>query len=347
VLLVLGRHATWPDVGSSLRDVLMRGWIRGGWVGVDLFFVLSGFLVSGLLFREYRKTGRIWLSRFLIRRGLKIYPSFYVLLFVYVVQTVARKGFGAINPAAVLSEALFVQNYGASVFQHSWSLAVEEHFYALCAVTIYLLTRRSKGVDPFRTLPWLFAGLAIGCLSLRIITSALLPYSHSTHLFPTHLRLDSLGFGVLLAYVHHFHPGAIQAVVRGRERLVVGAGVLMLAPPFFFPVENALIHTVGLTLFYLGAGLLAVGFLISDLRPNVVVRALSLCGRHSYSIYLWHINVKTAIERLAARHPSIDPGIVFVAYLLGSVAVGIVIGKLIEVPVLRVRDRLFPATHAA
>jgi peptidoglycan/LPS O-acetylase OafA/YrhL len=69
VLLVLGRH----EHANAL-------WRRCGWVGVDLFFVLSGFLISGLLFSEYKKRGRLDLPRFYIRRGLKIYPSFYVLI---------------------------------------------------------------------------------------------------------------------------------------------------------------------------------------------------------------------------------------------------------------------------
>src|SRR5438270_7344794 len=81
VLLVLGRHM-WdvpPDVQHPLGRVL-EVWQRGGWVGVDLFFVLSGFLVSGLLFSEYKQFGTVSPGRFLLRRGLKIYPAFYVFL---------------------------------------------------------------------------------------------------------------------------------------------------------------------------------------------------------------------------------------------------------------------------
>src|SRR5215471_3658603 len=69
VLLVLGLHLPYYRVWGTL-----------GWIGVDLFFVLSGFLISGLLFQEYKKTGSINFKRFLIRRGLKIYPSFYLLI---------------------------------------------------------------------------------------------------------------------------------------------------------------------------------------------------------------------------------------------------------------------------
>src|SRR5215831_18752084 len=69
VLLVLGRHLPFFPL-----------WIRVGWTGVDLFFVLSGFLISGLLFREYKATGGIRIGRFLVRRGFKIYPAYYLFL---------------------------------------------------------------------------------------------------------------------------------------------------------------------------------------------------------------------------------------------------------------------------
>src|ERR1043165_9002825 len=71
VLLVIGCHLHY-----------YRLWAKGGWCGVDLFFVLSGFLVSGLLFQEYKNTGTIQFRRFILRRGMKIWPAFYVFLFV-------------------------------------------------------------------------------------------------------------------------------------------------------------------------------------------------------------------------------------------------------------------------
>ena len=77
--------------------------VRTGWVGVDLFFVLSGFLISGLLFQEYARHRRIDLRRFFLRRGLKIYPAFYVMLFVTLVGLKTRP-----KLSAVFNEMLFV-----------------------------------------------------------------------------------------------------------------------------------------------------------------------------------------------------------------------------------------------
>ncbi|MGH9560345.1 MAG: acyltransferase family protein, partial [Terracidiphilus sp.] len=103
--------------------------IGAGWAGVDLFFVLSGFLISGLLFAEYKRTGSINLKRFFIRRGLKLYPAFYFLLFVTFVLEHATQHVRPLG--AYLSEMFYVQNYGPSVWTHTWSLAVEEQFYIL------------------------------------------------------------------------------------------------------------------------------------------------------------------------------------------------------------------------
>lgn len=81
VLLVLGRHLTpCPEGFSHFLHHVTRIWNQGGWIGVDLFFVLSGFLVSGLLFREHEKFHELHIGHFLIRRGFKIYPPFWLLI---------------------------------------------------------------------------------------------------------------------------------------------------------------------------------------------------------------------------------------------------------------------------
>src|ERR671924_64261 len=109
VLLVVGHHMKLPDSGPTVLRSALAMWQRGGWVGVDLFFVLSGFLVSGLLFREYLRHGTVHVGRFLARRGLKIYPAFYCFLLASLAALVCRKGW---PPARrVVGELLFVQNY--------------------------------------------------------------------------------------------------------------------------------------------------------------------------------------------------------------------------------------------
>src|SRR5262249_876999 len=152
----------------------------------DLFFVLSGFLVSGLLFKEYKRHGDVRLGRFLVRRGFKIYPAFYV--FLLATSLAVLLGGQALDGLAFLCEALFVQNYGPNLKDHTWSLAVEEHFYLLLCLFFWLRLRR-RHARPFAPLPALFLLVALACLGLRLWTTWSAPFSYTynnKHLhFPT------------------------------------------------------------------------------------------------------------------------------------------------------------------
>src|SRR5690349_6303271 len=126
ILLVFGQHSVELPLVPAM-----------GWVGVDLFFVLSGFLVSGLLFREYQQTRQIRSGRFLLRRGFKIYPQFYLM--IGLTALIARWDGHPVSGRQITAEALFVQNYFQGFWIHSWSLAIEEHFYILLAIGIAFL----------------------------------------------------------------------------------------------------------------------------------------------------------------------------------------------------------------
>src|SRR5581483_5569531 len=127
VLLVLGRHLNPPTNCPEWLQIPLGLWQRGGWVGVDLFFVLSGFLVSGLLFQDYRQHGRLHIGRFYVRRGLKIYPGFYALLAVTagMICCFLRR---PLPVQRLLAEAVFLQNYlgfeWGTLWNHTWSLAI-------------------------------------------------------------------------------------------------------------------------------------------------------------------------------------------------------------------------------
>jgi peptidoglycan/LPS O-acetylase OafA/YrhL len=219
VLLVIGRHL--PVSGHSSE--FLQTWMRGGWVGVDLFFVLSGFLVSSLIFREYLRDGAFDAKRFLVRRAFKIYPAFWLLLLTTLVAR--RLGGESISLRGLCGEVFFVQNYLGGLWAHTWSLAVEEHFYIGLSVLVVGLLRTARR-EPFRVIPQVFAVIAVSCLSLRLLTLALSPqFTPRAYLFGTHVRIDSLMFGVLLSYF----PGTDRACSNGchgwRRSCAAGAGV--------------------------------------------------------------------------------------------------------------------------
>jgi len=354
IFLVLGRHmASCPVSVSPLLFHLTTTWTRGGWVGVDLFFVLSGFLVSGLLFREQEKFGTISAKNFLVRRGLKIYPPFWLLVAATLAHAAWAGGVAqlrSLDRREVAAELLFFQNYHAGLWTHTWSLAVEEHFYLFLLLLLMGLSALSAHRAPpgmFKLVPAAFATLAALCLSLRLLTAHLSPLQHDPHLYPTHLRMDSLFAGVLISYLYHFHHDALLAWATRHRKILAASGVILFAPAFIFPLEvTPFIYTFGLTLFYLGGSCLLAAALATPISPRSrLLSALAYIGSHSYSIYLWHVPFAIwVIPALSGREVASQRWFLFFAeYLLGTILIGIVLSILTEYPVLRLRDRLFPS----
>jgi len=341
ILLVLGRH--WPHVPVASPDLLFGSWRRGGWVGVDVFFVLSGFLVGGLFFREFARYGRLDVPRFLVRRGFKIYPAYYLLLVVS-----ALTGMGSQTPTlrSILCEAFYLQNYLAGHWIHTWSLAVEEHFYLVLPVVLVVLLRRGNAEAPFRGLGVVTALVVGGCLLLRWSQAGQAPVRE--FLISTHLRIDSLVWGTFVAWHYHARPEWFHGLGLPVRVGLALAGVGLLAPSFVLTLGYGdYLPTLGLTANTLGSSCLLVAVLPARF-PGQVWGAVAAIGRNSYSIYLWHIAVGFAVSRLCALQPTRLPPVGWIALYLGlSIAAGFAGTHLVELPLLRLRDRLFPSRSGA
>lgn len=352
ILLVLGSHM-YRLAGSSNLPLPLRIWQQCGWCGVDLFFVLSGFLVSGLLFSEYQRHGTLRVGRFLIRRGLKIYPSFYVFMSVtvlgLVLPAIAPHTFSRIG---LLRELLFIQNYGTRIWPHTWSLAVEEHFYLSVALLLWLCARRAnRGDDPFRRVVPSCLAVMVVCLLLRVW--ALYPsFTPTRHAQATHLRADALAFGLLLSYAYNVHGDALAAWVRRWRQPMAVFSAVAIGTTAVVPLYSPLMQIPGLTWLYLGCGgvlLLTVYFYPSgNARVARLFGPLAAVGRNSYSIYLWHIPMSEWLHPVTSRLSG--PYAIWAGLAIfcgGAIAVGVGMAALVEFPVLRVRDRLFPSLGSA
>lgn len=342
VLLVIGRHLRLSESSS----LVLKGLVRGGWTGVDIFFVLSGFLVSSLLFGEYRRQGSVNIRRFLIRRGFKIYPAFWLFLTFTLVMTQCLDQ--QPQTSQILGELFFLQNYLGGMWNHTWSLAVEEHFYIGLAVLVtYLLAVNPR--KPFRYVPAMFAVVAASCFALRLVNLIFFPqYSHSTYLYGTHIRIDSLMFGVLLSYLWHFHD-LENRTVRIPSCVLILIGLALLSPAFVFQLEtNKMISIAGVILFYLAGGFLLIAAVRLKTSDSVAVRVVAELGAASYSIYLWHMPVATWGYPLLSKLFGFES---FCLYLfnavIGACVFGWLLNRLIENPILQVRDRLFPSHSSA
>jgi peptidoglycan/LPS O-acetylase OafA/YrhL len=336
---------------------MLDRWAMAGWVGVDLFFVLSGFLVSGLLFQEYRATRGVRVGRFLLRRGFKIYPAFYTLIAVTVVADLllARP----VPPSHLLGEVFFVQNYVGGLWTHTWSLAVEEHFYLLLAVLVAgLVSRRSPSRDrgdPFAVILPLFAVVAVLALGARFVTAAIASPELALHLAPTHLRIDSLLSGVVLSYLFHFRREWLAARVQSHHQMIALVSVLAVAPCLFLPVTSRVMQTIGFTSLYIGFGGLLLLALhrapapASSGRPHPAMAAFGLfasalawLGTYSYSIYLWHMPVQAWSTIVLARTTGWLPPatLAWCLYFVEAIGAGVLMSLLIERPGLALRERL-------
>lgn len=346
ILLVLGRHTEVSEV-----------WTRIGWCGVDLFFVLSGFLISGLLFQEYKRFGDIRLKTFWFRRGLKIYPAFY---FYTLVQTLAyllmfSKLPGAKSPVHLfLIDATFLSSYFGGVSGHAWSLAVEEHFYFVLPVFLVVLMKlRAKEEDPFASIPVVFLLIAVGSLWLRMLATPAHYDDYYSYLLPTHLRMDGLFCGVMIGYLFHFKPQLLARVARWPLLI---AGGMLLTPVYFMNIEYWHMYTWGLTSTFLGFGcIVAWAVHISFQRGFLAlpVDLLARIGFFSYSIYLWHwiiiyylrpyVRSKCMTTGSPVAWSSAMETWQWLFCVALSIVVGIAMAVVVEQPVLRLRDRWFPS----
>ncbi len=322
-------------------------WLRGGWIGVDLFFVLSGFLVSGLLFSEYKKRGRLTVGRFLIRRGWKIYPAFLVFILVTVLMRIAFKK--EIEVSGLLAELTFCQSYFRGLWAHTWSLSVEEHFYLILPFILLGLAavwgKRDEQRNPFASIPLIAIVVAAACLLLRVWRTG--PFDLWKNVFPSVIRMDSLFFGVALAYFWHFKPEAIDKLRPWRWSLIA-VGVAGMLPPFWYNLEsNPFLYKWGFTILFLSAGSILLGVLLCESPKSRIASWIAWLGFFSYSVYLWHLPVGVWAMPVVRKVAPLPFALETALYIAASFVVGIVMAKLVEMPALALRDRWFPAANPA
>jgi len=302
ILMVLGmhcRHFAWLD--------------RVGGNGVDLFFVLSGYLISGLLFAEYKASGALRIGRFLLRRGLKIWPSLYLYLAVMAIPLAYVGQLRSLAPPALL-----YINYSpphAGVVGHIWSLAIEEHFYLALPFLLAWLMRRNA----LKWLPHIYLASIVLCGVARYAQ----PERSN---FATHCRFDTLLLGVLLSYWSHFRPRIMAAL--SSHWSLLGSGALL----GFAWTSGPLYRTAGILALSWGFGLL----LAWGVGRKCWVPVIPAIGVYSYSIYLWQQPFAAAVYGTTVSLP------MFWILLVSAILLGMVMAHVVEFPVLRLRERLVP-----
>ncbi len=337
ILSVIGLHVELPATHYAVLNWLMDPFRQMGGRGVDLFFVLSGFLVGGLLLKEYRDTGRIQGRRFLIRRAFKIWPAYYVfVLFNAIAGHHPRSTF-------LMANLLHLQNYLGSSLAQTWSLAIEEHFYIFLALFLaWAAGRRFSAVRILQVL----AGLCLLALLLR--SNDALQGRWTAALQHTQDRMDSLLYGVMLATLYWMLPAQFAALTR-RKWPLLAATVAVFVLMYRLPAYPVFDQTIGYTLVALGmAAFVCLVFTHAEaINGWLPYRVVAWIGLYSYGIYLWHSVVREPAKILLARlHISSDPAGWVVAFLFQvglSIGLGYAMSRIVEFPFLYLRDRIFPA----
>lgn len=353
IILVMARHGLRAE--GHAPALMIGGWdalapLVNGWVGVDLFFVLSGYLIAGSLMRD----GAPGIGAYVVNRALRILPAYYAVLLIVAFglvpfYPVSDTGLGL----RIAYHLLFLQDYlPANFVVVFWSLGVEEKFYLLAPLIVLpLCAIRGRG----RAFAILIA-LIVLAPGLRAITAAALPgiadYPAFFQAFrsPFHASMDALLIGVLAAWLVHDRTLAATAGRHAGWIFWVGtAGFVTLIAPVEMLAQITLYDKLAQsTLVALACGAMVLGAALGG-GP---VRALSatwlrVTARLSYCLYLVHL----ALVPLAARigeviFPTLPPGTTaqfaafFCVYVLLSLAAALALHYLVEKPGLLLKSSL-------
>ena len=320
VLLFHFRHS----VGWPILDRVVAPVFAIGWAGVDLFFVLSGFLVGRLIFAELAATGALDRRRFLLRRAWRLWPVLWLFLAAMLLLG------GAGQWRSIWPVLLHLQNFDDRAPSHLWSLAVEEHFYLGAALVLPVFWRvggaRLVGAGLAATVA---ASMVCRLIASNAGASALELQWH------TQYRLDAPALGVLLALLAARRP-ALFTRLSGAQAIWLGTGasgfVLIAAAQAAGWSQAALLTPAALAsvaaiLGCVGQGQAAAG----------ATRWFAALGTISYPLYIWHASIGLT-SRAVALGAGAGEGTAMLVSLLASIVTAALIHRTIERPTLRWRE---------
>ncbi|MBB0023619.1 acyltransferase [Ralstonia pickettii] len=320
VLSVMLYHLGWP--AFSL-----------GWAGVPFFFVLSGFLITGILLDSKGESAGMFFGRFYLRRTLRIFPLYYLYLAVVfcwcAYHSVQTTGWGYY--------LVYIQNYYLGLTRwhvtpgqelgHTWSLAVEEQFYLLWPLLVFnLSTKHLKRV---------IGGMLMIAVGSRVVL-------HGDHWMvsftPLTSNLDTLGMGALLAILAR--ENRVEYEAASRKLLVAGAafaGAVYLLADHHLTASDGL-YMASLTILFGGI----VSFVSARLIPALDWAPLSYIGRISYGLYIWHALTFQVLDASIYHEWIANPGPQWLdAMKIGlTFTVAIASFHLFEKPILKLKDQL-------
>ena len=340
ILWVTAYHLDSPDLP-------LPALARQGWMGVDLFFVLSGYLIGLQLLRPYGAGGQPDWLRFFQRRAWRILPSYCAVLALYLLVPAWRES-AAMAPLwqfLTFTANLFPDYARQRAFSHAWSLCVEEHFYLLLPPLVWWLARAPSA----RRVAWCAGTVFVGGMLLRgwawhdAVGPALAAGGNGVLAYveriynPTWNRLDGLGMGVMLAAVHVFRPVWWRTLMARGPQLLL-AGCLGLAASLSLDFTSRMGALFGFPLLSASLACLVLGCISEHSWPG----RWRLPGAHAlatlaFSLYLTHKQVYHAIDAAMGDSLAASSVLAFCAHNAAALLAAALLYCLVERPGLRWR----------
>lgn len=336
IVWVIVFHAGTLALGWPLGPVA-----RFGWMGVDLFFVLSGFLIGAQWFDALR-TGTASFGRFYARRAYRIFPAYLLTLGLYALVPAVRER-AQMQPLwqfFTFTENLLIDSSSAKTFSHVWSLCVEEHFYVVFPLLSLVLARRATATRTSATLGLIIgAGVTwrayvwLGDVSWRGDDQTQAYFERIY--YPTWTRLDGLVMGVALAAVKTWRPLLWARMIDQRAWLAaIGAAVCALAAWLFREGPTTASTAIGYPLLSLGLACFVAALAHPSTRE---VPGAAPLAALSYSLYLTHKQALHVMKTLFGEGLAASDALAVVVYGLAVLAFGATLHLAIERPFLALR----------
>jgi peptidoglycan/LPS O-acetylase OafA/YrhL len=314
ILLVMGNHFEVP------------GFTHAGQVGVTLFFVLSGFLITALLLGDWREHAQIGFAGFYMRRGLRLLPALVAMLAV-VTPLMALTGHDWVQ--ATLPALLYYANWAQvvagqiPVLGHTWTLSIEEQFYIVWPALLLAL------LVTFRGIKWpivILCGGAVIAIVARILLWEPTVEGFFRVFYGSDTRADALLLGCALGFIFSRRPVKPPKWVVGAA---VATGVLCIVTP-----SLGFLAVVGLTAVAI-ASLVLVALAATTVGGMLDWAPLVWFGTASYSLYLWHVPILSLIRESSLGHSLLGTA----AAAVLTLAAAAISRKFVELPALRLRPR--------
>lgn len=330
-----------------------------GWTGVDLFFVLSGYLIASQLFETINKTNKVNLKIFFIKRVFRIFPAYFFILAIYFLFPIVREKekLATLWKYLTFTLNLHLNSHITGTFSHAWSLCVEEQFYVIFPLLLLFLLAIKFFNKSWSLIVVLFiSGFVIRHFwwvhinSLFGGTGSFKIYWIMRLYFPTYCRLDGLLVGVSIAALIKFKPNFVAFLNRnGYYFLVTGLTTLLAAYLICIEETSYLASVFGFPIVSIGYGFIVLSaFSKPTFLYNSNYFITSKLATYSFSIYLSHkITIHLTHLFFKSINVETDCFVVFFSSFLFSIFVAILMYNFIEKPFLKIRERIISKINLA